>query len=115
VAGIEQLGELRGKRVLVRSDLNVPTESGPDGSVLRLLADLRADRPDLFARISEVRLTGRDQLRIELLDVAVLAMRTISAERFDELSSVERDLARRGIAPLELDLRFKDQVIARVP
>ena len=34
MAGIEQLGELRGKRVLVRSDLNVPTESGPDGSVV---------------------------------------------------------------------------------
>jgi len=34
VAGIEQLGELRGKRVLVRSDLNVPTDAGPDGSVV---------------------------------------------------------------------------------
>ena len=34
MAGIEQLGELRGKRVLVRSDLNVPTDAGPDGSVV---------------------------------------------------------------------------------
>ena len=98
-----------------RVPTDLPIISSADSGVLRLLADLRADRPDLFARISEVRLTGKDQLRIELLDVVVLAMRTISAERFDELSSVERDLARRGIAPLELDLRFKDQVIARVP
>lgn len=94
---------------------DLPIISAADTGVLRLLADLRADRPDVFARISEIHLVGKDQLRIELLNVAVLAMRTVSAERFDELSSVERDLARRRIAPLELDLRFKDQVIARVP
>ena len=98
-----------------RVPIDLPIIQSADTGVLRLLADLKADRPDLFARISEVRMSGKDQLRIELLEVAVLAMRTVSAERFDELSSVERDLARRRIVPVELDLRFKDQVIARVP
>ncbi len=98
-----------------RVPTDLPIIQSADTGVLRLLADLKADRPDLFARISEVRVSGKDQLRIELLEVAVLAMRTVSAERFDELSSVERDLARRRIVPVELDLRFKDQVIARVP
>jgi cell division protein FtsQ len=98
-----------------RIPTDLPIISAPDTGVLRLLADLRADRPDVFARISEVRLVGKDQLRFELLDVPVLAMRNVGAERFDELSSVQHDLARRRIVPVELDLRFKDQVIARVP
>lgn len=98
-----------------RIPTDLPIVSAPDTGVLRLLADLRADQPDIFARISEVRLIGKDQLRFELVDVPVLAMRTVGAERFDELSSVQRDLARRRIVPVELDLRFKDQVIARVP
>jgi len=98
-----------------RIPTDLPILSAPDTGVLRLLADLRADRPDIFARISEVRLVGKDQLRFELLDVPVLTMRDVGAERFDELSSVQRDLARRRIVPVELDLRFKDQVIARVP
>lgn len=98
-----------------RIPTDLPIVSAPDTGVLRLLADLRADRPELFARISEVRLVGKDQLRFELVDVPVLAMRNVGAERFDELSSVQRDLARRRIVPVELDLRFKDQVIARVP
>ncbi len=94
---------------------DLPVLSGPDTAVLRFLADLRSARPALFDRISEVRLIGKDQLRIELSDVSVLTMRDVSADRFDELSSVQRDLARRRIIPVELDLRFKDQVIARVP
>jgi cell division protein FtsQ len=98
-----------------RVPTDLPIISAPDTGVLRLLADLRADRPEIYARISEVRLVGKDQLRLELVDVPVLAMRTVSTERFDELSSVQRDLARRRIVPVELDLRFKDQVIARVP
>lgn len=98
-----------------RFPTDLPIISAPDTSVLRLLADLKADHPTMFARISEIRLIGKDQLRIELVDVPVLAMRHVSADRFDELSSVERDLSRRNITPVELDLRFTDQVIARVP
>jgi cell division protein FtsQ len=98
-----------------RVPADLPIITAPDTGILRLLADIRSERPELFARISEIRPMGREQLRMVLIDVQVLVMRDVSAERFDELSSVERDLARRRIAPVELDLRFKDQVIARVP
>ncbi|MGQ0646264.1 MAG: cell division protein FtsQ/DivIB [Gemmatimonadaceae bacterium] len=94
---------------------DLPIVEKADTAVFRLLADLKADNPELFARVSEIRLVGKDQMRIVLLDVDVLAMRSLGAERFDELSSVQRDLARRNIVPTELDLRFKDQVIARLP
>jgi hypothetical protein len=39
----------------------------------------------------------------------------VDAARFGELVPVERDLARRGVRPAELDLRFRDQVVARLP
>ena len=98
-----------------RVPTDLPIVERADTSVLRLLADLKVDNPDMFAQISEVRLVGKDQLRFVLLDVSVLAMRGLGAERFQELSSVRRDLAKRRIVPAELDLRFKDQVIARLP
>jgi phosphoglycerate kinase len=65
VAGIDNLGDLRGKRVLVRSDLNVPLE-GPEGD--RVITDdgrIRASVPtiaklaDAGARVVVVAHLGR--------------------------------------------------------
>lgn len=100
---------------LARVPTDLPIVERPDTSVFRLLSDLKADNPGMYAQISEVRFVGKDQLRLMLLDVPVLALRGLLAERFDELSSVQRDLARKQIVPAELDLRFKDQVIVRLP
>lgn len=100
---------------LARVPTDLPIVERPDTSVFRLLSDLKADNPEMYARISEVRFVGKDQLRLMFLDVPVLALRGLVAERLDELSSVQRDLARKQIVPVELDLRFKDQVIVRLP
>lgn len=97
----------------VRTDL--PVVDAPDTTLFRTLAELRAANPAMYAQVSEVRRVGPDQWRFILMDVPVLAMRGVVADRFDELSSVREDLARRGIVPAELDLRFKDQVIVRLP
>jgi cell division protein FtsQ len=94
---------------------DLPVVDRPDTSILRLLADLRADYREVYNAISEVRLVDDNEIRIRLLELPVRALRGIGAERFGELSSVQRDLATRGITPVELDLRFKDQVIARLP
>jgi hypothetical protein len=108
---------------LTRNSIDVPIVSRPDTGVLRLLADLKVEMPELFMEISEVRLEGnpgsrgdaaRSFLRLTLRGADVLALRTVGTERFSELSSVERYLASRGIRALEYDLRFPDQVIARV-
>jgi cell division protein FtsQ len=98
-----------------RSVADVPIVSQRDTVVLALLADLMERAPEVYARVSEVHAVGRNQLRLMLVDVAVIAMRDVSANRFLELSSVEADLLRRQLKPVELDLRFKDQVIARMP
>ncbi len=108
---------------LTRNSIDVPIISRPDTEVLRLLADLKVEMPELFMEISEVRMEGnpgsrgdaaRAYLRLTLRGADVLALRTVSTDRFTELSSVERYLASRGIRAVEYDLRFQDQVIARV-
>lgn len=108
---------------LTRNSIDVPIVSRPDTGVLRLLAELKVEVPELFMEISEVRLEGspgsrgdatRSYLRLTLRGADVLTLRTVGTERFNELSSVERYLASRGIRALEYDLRFQDQVIARV-
>jgi cell division protein FtsQ len=98
-----------------RVDADLPIAERPDTALLHLLADLRASEPELFARVTEVRLSGRDEFRLLFDALPVRVRRGDGVERFDGLSSVLRDLASRGVTPLELDVRFKDQVIARLP
>jgi len=42
-------------------------------------------------------------------------MRDVTADRFAEIDPVEDDLTRRGLRAAEIDLRYRDQVIARLP
>jgi cell division septal protein FtsQ len=100
---------------LTRTGPDLPIAERADTALLHLLADLGRERPSMFAQISEVRVEGKEQLRFIIGGLQVLLMRGHGVERFDELSSVQRDLARRRLVPVELDLRFKDQVIARFP
>lgn len=95
--------------------VDLPIVSRPDTAIFRLLGDIKAEQPSLFARISEVRRTGKDEAMLQLLTIPVRVMTDVSMDRFLELSSVEADLEKRRIHPVELDLRFKDQVIARLP
>lgn len=95
--------------------VDLPIVARPDTAIFRLLGDIKAEQPTLFARISEVRRTAKDEAVLQLLDIPVRVMTDVSMDRFLELSSVEADLDKRHIRPVELDLRFRDQVIARLP
>ena len=44
---LEDLGDLRGKRVLVRTDFNVPLKDGPDGPIVADDFRIRASLPTL--------------------------------------------------------------------
>ncbi|MGH7711538.1 MAG: hypothetical protein ACREOG_09640 [Gemmatimonadaceae bacterium] len=82
---------------------------------MRLLADLRRLDPSMFARVSEVERTGRDEAIVFLSSLPVRVLSSTPAERFAELRAVEEDLARRGERGVaELDLRFRDRVIVRL-
>ncbi|HEU4641369.1 MAG TPA: FtsQ-type POTRA domain-containing protein [Gemmatimonadaceae bacterium] len=97
-----------------RTSVDLPVVPRADTAVLRLLADVHARTPELYDRISTVRRAGKDELALALPDVTVRAMADVSARRLADIIPVEHDLARRHARVAELDLRFRDQVIARL-
>jgi cell division protein FtsQ len=94
--------------------LDLPIVASRDTLIARLLAELRASYPSLFDRVSEVRREGRNELLVRLPAVRVRALANVTADRLAEITPVEDDLARRHLAVAELDLRYRDQVIARL-
>jgi cell division protein FtsQ len=97
-----------------RSDVDLPVVTRPDPQILRLLEGVRALAPALYARISSVRRDGPVDL-VVTTDVARIRLRaTATPARLAEVTPVAADLARRGLAWRELDLRYRDQVVARL-
>jgi len=97
-----------------RVNVDLPIVATRDTALLRLLADVRAAAPALFERVSEIRRVEKGELLVRLTTVPVRAMADLSASRLAETVPVEEDLARRRARVAELDLRFRDQVIARL-
>lgn len=123
-------------------DLDLPVVNQRDESILSLLGAIRADDPSLYRRISEVSRDGRTGLILKLArldgsvaravdstagdsaNTAVIAIpaRTlrvrasvgVSVKRLADIFPVESDLMRRRVNVAELDLRYRDQVIARL-
>lgn len=96
------------------ASLDLPILAARDTALARLLAELRAGYPAVFARISQVRREGRHELLVRLRDIRVRAPATVTPARLAEVGPVEADLARRHLPVHELDLRYRDQVIARI-
>ncbi|MBW7935486.1 MAG: FtsQ-type POTRA domain-containing protein [Gemmatimonadaceae bacterium] len=96
-------------------DVDLPVVAARDVAALRLLGDVRETIPQLFARISDVRRLPRGELALQVDSLNVLGARDLTASRLSDILPVERDLARRGRRAVELDLRYRDQVIARLP
>jgi cell division protein FtsQ len=109
--------------------VDAPVIAARDTSLLRLLASLRGEAPRLFERVSEARRVDRDEIILVMVSshgdtrgatvasrgpTVVRAMADVTAERLADLVPVEADLARRRARVAELDLRFRDQVIARL-
>jgi cell division protein FtsQ len=86
-----------------------------DTQVLALLGAVRAREPDLYARISEVRRGAPGELIVTMGTLPVRALAEVTPARLAEILLVARDLDRRGLRATELDLRFRDQVVARLP
>jgi len=96
-------------------DLDLPVVPTRDVEALRLLGDVRKETPQLYARISDVRRLPRGEMALQVDSLSVLGARDLTAARLSDILPVERDLARRGRRAVELDLRYRDQVIARLP
>jgi cell division protein FtsQ len=96
------------------SALDAPILALPDTGLLRLLGAARTRAPAIFNRMSEARRVGRDEFLLVWDSIAVRTLSDVTLERLDDLQLVEQDLARRRLRATELDLRFRDQVIARL-
>ncbi len=96
-------------------DAPVVTAAPPDSPVYHLLGAMQRDAPRLYARLSTITRTGNDELLLRIDDIGVRAMTNVTLARLSDIEPVERDLARRQIRAAELDLRYRDQVIARLP
>jgi cell division protein FtsQ len=99
-----------------RASIDLPIVAQGDTAVLRLLAEVREEEPGLFDRISEVRRVGKGgkEVVLTLNTVPVRAMLDVRPQRLADVNLVEADLARRQASVAELDLRYRDQVIARL-
>lgn len=98
-----------------RVNVDLPVLARRDTAVLRLLGELRERSPQIYERVSAARRAGRGEIILEMGAVNVRAMDDVSAERLSDILAVEADLARRQARVAELDLRYRDQVIARLP
>jgi hypothetical protein len=116
----------------LRTDLDLPVVASPDPALLRLLGELRSGDIRTYQRVSEVKRTGRNDLLILLspsfsrlaspLDsspvqpglLRVRASVGVTVDRLTDIFPVESDLVARQARIGELDLRYRDQVIARI-
>jgi cell division protein FtsQ len=124
--------------------LDLPVSNQRDVSLVRMLGQVRAKNAVLFRRISEVSRDAAGDVLLLLTSTAPpatsdspnvatagtdsassIAVKTppmlrvrarvgVSAARLADIFPVEFDLRRRGARVAELDLRYRDQVIARL-
>ncbi len=99
---------------LARTAVDAPIVAYRDQTLFRLLGALRTAAPELYGRISEVARVGGDEVWMKVSSIPVRAMADVTVERLAEIGPVEQDLARRRLRAVEIDLRYRDQVIARL-
>jgi cell division protein FtsQ len=98
-----------------RTAVDAPIVAHRDVGLFRLLGRLRAEAPELYGRVSEVgRAGGGDEVWLRISSVPVRAMADVTVERLADIEPVEQDLGRRKLRAVEIDLRYRDQVIARL-
>ncbi len=97
-----------------RTNLNLPVVMSPDPGALHLVGALRSTEAKIYSRISEVAPVNGDLVFTLQPLLRVRADAGVAADRFRDIFPVEADLARRNERAAELDIRYRDQVIARV-
>ncbi len=102
--------------------VDAPVLTERDVPLLKLLGAMRADMPAMYARVSAARRPGHGEIALDVKvpgagaqTETVRAMDDLSLQRLADIEPVEQDLARKQLRASEIDLRFRDQVIARLP
>ena len=100
-----------------RTPIDAPVVSTPprDTSVYHLLGRMQRIAPALYAQVSTITSAGAGEMIVTISQVPVRAMTSVTLARLSDIEPVEQDLVRRQMRVSELDLRYRDQVIARLP
>jgi hypothetical protein len=119
---IHMLGEVRSRHaVLFRRISEVSRDA--NGDVLLLLASTApapataAPTPSPVATVDSLAIDTDTATTVAVIGPQMLRVRAklgVSATRLTDIFPVEFDLRRRGARVAELDLRYRDQVIARL-
>ena len=96
-------------------DAPVVVAAPHDTMVYHLLGAMQREAPALYARLSSIRAAGADEIVLQIADLSVRAMTNVTLARLGDIEPVQRDLMRRQLRAAEIDLRYRDQVIARLP
>jgi cell division protein FtsQ len=97
-----------------RTDIDLPIIDRPDALIARLLGGVETTSPRLFARINSVSRQGSNEILVHLDKGNIRAEADVTPERLAGAGIVLGDLERRGASYVELDLRYRDQVVARL-
>ena len=90
-------------------------DSGADRRLYNLLGAVRATDPTLFDAIEDVRRVSATEWQLHTRRQLVRFTPQVTLGRLTDIFPVEQYLARRRIRAAELDLRFRNHVIARLP
>lgn len=97
-----------------RVPVDLPVAAERDVPLFRLLAQMRTGLPLLYAKVSAARRVNGNEFQFELKAGVVRAMENVTLERLADIEPVEADLNRKQLLVAEIDLRYRDQVIARL-
>ncbi|HYW49230.1 MAG TPA: FtsQ-type POTRA domain-containing protein [Gemmatimonadaceae bacterium] len=86
-----------------------------DRRLFNLLGALRLHNPALFDAIEEARRISATEWQLRTTRQLVRVTPQVTLARLADIFPVEQDLARRHIRAAELDLRYRNLVIARLP
>ena len=92
-----------------------PRDVIADRRLYNLLGAMRAQSPALFDAIEEARRVSATEWQFRTARQRVRVVPQVTLARLTDIFPVEQDLARRHIRAAELDLRFRNLVIARLP
>ncbi len=90
-------------------------DSAADRRLYNLLGAVRATDPTLFDAIEDVRRASATEWQLHTTRQLVRFAPQVTLGRLEDIFPVEQYLAHRRIRAAELDLRFRNHVIARLP
>jgi cell division protein FtsQ len=97
-----------------RVTIDAPVLMQRDTALLRLLGAMRDRMPSLYSQVTTIQRVAGGELLIQLPTQPVRTMQDVTLDRLADIEPVEADLLHKQLRVAEIDLRFRDQVIARL-